>query len=145
MKTLCVKCMGFNWLSITSCQLVVVMKFYIRSWLPKKSNLLYKFTFYACNVIFAFSLWLLGILRPLVTWSLSFREMYEKMNPLYCAHLLRTPPRRDAFRHSGGERRLWTSPTVTFSPKHKYMCYCWLSQAWVKYNFLGKKQSQTRP
>lgn len=29
------------------------------------------------------------------------------------SYLLSTPPRRDAFRHSGGERRLWTSPTVT--------------------------------
>ena len=28
-------------------------------------------------------------------------------------HRLRTPPRSDAFRHSGGERRRWTSPTVT--------------------------------
>lgn len=28
-------------------------------------------------------------------------------------YLLRTPPRRDALRHSGGESRLWTSPTVT--------------------------------
>lgn len=29
------------------------------------------------------------------------------------AHLLSTPPRREAFRHSGGERRLCTSATVT--------------------------------
>lgn len=29
------------------------------------------------------------------------------------SYLLSTPPRRDAFRHSGGDRRLWTSPTVT--------------------------------
>ena len=28
-------------------------------------------------------------------------------------HRLRTPPRSDAFRHSGGERRRCTSPTVT--------------------------------
>lgn len=28
-------------------------------------------------------------------------------------YLLRTPPRRDALRHSGGESRLCTSPTVT--------------------------------
>ena len=28
-------------------------------------------------------------------------------------HLLRTPPKREAFRHSGGERRRCTSPTVT--------------------------------
>ena len=32
-----------------------------------------------------------------------------------CGHtyLLRTPPRREAFKHSGGESRLWTSATVT--------------------------------
>ena len=29
------------------------------------------------------------------------------------SYLRRTPPRRDALRHSGGDRRLWTSPTVT--------------------------------
>ena len=29
------------------------------------------------------------------------------------AYLLRTPPRSEAFRHSGGESRLWTSATVT--------------------------------
>lgn len=29
------------------------------------------------------------------------------------SHLRRTPPRREALRHSGGESRLWTSPTVT--------------------------------
>lgn len=29
------------------------------------------------------------------------------------AHLLKTPPSKEAFRHSGGERRLCTSATVT--------------------------------
>lgn len=29
------------------------------------------------------------------------------------SYLRRTPPRREALRHSGGERRRWTSPTVT--------------------------------
>lgn len=31
----------------------------------------------------------------------------------YFSYLRRTPPRREALRHSGGERRRWTSPTVT--------------------------------
>lgn len=29
------------------------------------------------------------------------------------SYLRRTPPRREALRHSGGESRRWTSPTVT--------------------------------
>lgn len=29
------------------------------------------------------------------------------------AYLRKTPPRSEALRHSGGERRRWTSPTVT--------------------------------
>ena len=32
---------------------------------------------------------------------------------LHATYLLRTPPRSEALRHSGGERRLWTSATVT--------------------------------
>jgi len=32
---------------------------------------------------------------------------------IWCSHLRKTPPSKEAFRHSGGERRRWTSPTVT--------------------------------
>ena len=32
---------------------------------------------------------------------------------MFVSYLLRTPPRSEALRHSGGERRLWTSATVT--------------------------------
>ena len=37
---------------------------------------------------------------------------HESLN-LLRAYLLKTPPKRDAFKHSGGESRRWTSATVT--------------------------------
>lgn len=40
-----------------------------------------------------------------------YYSSYEKANSR--THLLRTPPSRDALRHSGGDSLLWTSPTVT--------------------------------
>lgn len=41
------------------------------------------------------------------------REGGKKKRELILSYLRRTPPRREALRHSGGERRRWTSPTVT--------------------------------
>lgn len=49
-----------------------------------------------------------GKFKPIFS-SLSRKDL----PPFFDLALLSTPPRRDAFRHSGGERRLWTSPTVT--------------------------------
>lgn len=49
-----------------------------------------------------------GRFRPIFSsFSRNFRP------PSLLLARLRTPPRSEALRHSGGERRLWTSPTVT--------------------------------
>ena len=41
------------------------------------------------------------------------------------SHLLRTPPSREAFKHSGGESRLCTSATVTWENwNHKFEGIC---------------------
>ena len=41
-----------------------------------------------------------------------FKTTLETLTPSF-AYLLRTPPRSEALRHSGGDSLLWTSATVT--------------------------------
>lgn len=45
------------------------------------------------------------------TTHFSFDTVQEVVG--WPSYLRRTPPRREALRHSGGESRRWTSPTVT--------------------------------
>lgn len=46
-------------------------------------------------------------------WEQSIKWETGLSSPPLSSHLRRTPPSREALRHSGGERRLCTSPTVT--------------------------------
>lgn len=50
-----------------------------------------------------------------VLWPLLQRKTrkFPKSSLSLSSDLRKTPPKRDALRHSGGDRRLWTSATVT--------------------------------
>lgn len=48
-----------------------------------------------------------------MTGRKAFHLSLFRNNEKYFTHRLRTPPSREALRHSGGERRRWTSATVT--------------------------------
>ena len=50
------------------------------------------------------------------TWarkSHSTTNLEARCKKIQASYLLRTPPRREALRHSGGDSLLWTSATVT--------------------------------
>ena len=55
----------------------------------------------------------LNCLPPFFDFALNCFPIIDNFQIIIENYLRRTPPRSEAFRHSGGDRRLWTSPTVT--------------------------------